>query len=32
MASYQREIHQAQAIGIDGFALNAGEWFKEPNT
>jgi glucan endo-1,3-alpha-glucosidase len=30
IASYQREIRQAQAIGIDGFALNAGGWFKEP--
>jgi glucan endo-1,3-alpha-glucosidase len=30
VASYQREIREAQAIGIDGFALNAGGWFKEP--
>jgi glucan endo-1,3-alpha-glucosidase len=30
IASYQREILQAQAIGIDGFALDAGGWFKEP--
>jgi glucan endo-1,3-alpha-glucosidase len=30
IASYQREIREAQAIGIDGFALNAGGWFKEP--
>lgn len=30
IASYEREIQQAQAIGIDGFALNAGGWFKEP--
>ena len=30
IASYEREIRQAQAIGIDGFALNAGGWFKEP--
>jgi hypothetical protein len=30
IASYQREIQQAQAIGIDGFALNAGGWLKEP--
>ena len=30
VASYEREIRQAQAIGIDGFALNAGGWFKEP--
>ncbi len=30
IASYEREIRQAQAIGIDGFALNAGGWFREP--
>jgi glucan endo-1,3-alpha-glucosidase len=30
IASYEQEIRQAQAIGIDGFALNAGGWFKEP--
>jgi glucan endo-1,3-alpha-glucosidase len=30
IAAYQREIRQAQAIGIDGFALNAGGWFREP--
>jgi hypothetical protein len=30
IASYQREIRQAQAIGIDGFALNAGGWLTEP--
>ena len=30
IASYEREIQQAQAIGIDGFALNAGGWSKEP--
>jgi len=30
LASYQREILQAQAVGIDGFALNAGGWLKEP--
>ena len=30
IASYQREIRQAQSIGIDGFALNAGGWFNEP--
>lgn len=30
IASYEREIQQAQAIGIDGFALNAGGWTKEP--
>jgi hypothetical protein len=30
VASYEREIREAQAIGIDGFALNAGGWSKEP--
>lgn len=30
IAAYEREIREAQAIGIDGFALNAGGWFKEP--
>ncbi len=30
IAAYQREIQQAQAIGVDGFALNAGGWSKEP--
>jgi len=30
IASYQREIHQAQSMGIDGFALNAGGWLREP--
>ena len=30
IASYQREIRQAQAMGIDGFALNVGGWFREP--
>ena len=30
IASYEREIRQAQSIGIDGFALNAGGWFSEP--
>src|SRR5580658_5678831 len=29
IASYEREIRQAQAVGIDGFALNAGGWLKE---
>jgi hypothetical protein len=24
IASYEREIRQAQAVGIDGFVLNAG--------
>ncbi len=30
IAAYQREIREAQAMGIDGFALNAGGWFGEP--
>jgi hypothetical protein len=30
IASYQRQVRQAQTIGIDGFALNAGGWLKEP--
>jgi len=30
IASYEREIRQAQAVGIDGFALNAGGWLREP--
>ena len=30
IASYEREIRQAQSICIDGFALNSGGWFKEP--
>ncbi len=30
IAAYEREIKQAQAIGIDGFALNAGGWLREP--
>jgi glucan endo-1,3-alpha-glucosidase len=30
IAAYQREIREAQAMGIDGFALNAGGWFREP--
>src|ERR1700761_4275925 len=30
IAAYQQEIQQAQSIGIDGFALNAGGWSKEP--
>jgi hypothetical protein len=29
IASYEREIRQAQAVGIDGFALDAGGWLKE---
>jgi glucan endo-1,3-alpha-glucosidase len=30
IASYEREIRQAQAIGIDGFVLNAGGWLRQP--
>lgn len=30
ITAYEREIQQAQAVGIDGFALNVGGWFKEP--
>lgn len=29
IASYEREIREAQAIGIDGFALNAGGWLHQ---
>jgi glucan endo-1,3-alpha-glucosidase len=29
IAAYEREIRQAQAIGIDGFALNVGGWRRE---
>jgi glucan endo-1,3-alpha-glucosidase len=29
--AYQREIKEAQAAGIDGFALNCGAWNKEPH-
>ena len=28
---YKREIRQAQAAGIDGFALNCGAWYDEPH-
>lgn len=28
--AYQREIREAQAAGIDGFALNVGAWSAEP--
>lgn len=28
---YQREMREAQAAGIDGFALNVGAWSKEPH-
>lgn len=30
IAAYQREIREAQAMGIDGFALNAGGWLHQP--
>src|ERR1700761_6731076 len=30
IAAYEREIKQAQALGIDGFALNAGGWLRQP--
>src|ERR1700679_3302743 len=30
IASYEREIREARGIGINGFALNAGGWFREP--
>lgn len=29
IAAYEREIQQAQALGIDGFALNVGGWLHE---
>ncbi|WP_160115009.1 glycoside hydrolase family 71 protein [Bryocella elongata] len=29
ISSYEREIKEAQAAGIDGFALNAGGWLHE---
>jgi len=29
IAAYEQEIKQAQSIGIDGFALNAGGWLRE---
>ena len=29
--AYQREMKEAQAAGIDGFALNCGAWKKEPH-
>jgi hypothetical protein len=31
LESYQREIREAQAAGIDGFALNVGAWSREPH-
>src|ERR1700744_5454431 len=30
ITAYEREIREAQAMGIDGFALNVGGWFREP--
>jgi glucan endo-1,3-alpha-glucosidase len=30
IAGYERDIREAQATGIDGFALNAGGWFNQP--
>src|SRR5580704_12678755 len=30
VAGYMKEIQQAQAIGIDGFALNVGGWSGQP--
>jgi glucan endo-1,3-alpha-glucosidase len=29
IAAYEREIQQAQAVGIDGFALNVGGWLRQ---
>jgi glucan endo-1,3-alpha-glucosidase len=29
IAAYEREIQQAQAVGIDGFALNVGGWLNQ---
>lgn len=29
--NYKREIREAQAAGIDGFALNCGSWHNEPH-
>ncbi|HVZ83484.1 MAG TPA: endo-1,3-alpha-glucanase family glycosylhydrolase [Terracidiphilus sp.] len=29
IAAYEREIQQAQAMGINGFALNAGGWLRQ---
>jgi hypothetical protein len=29
IAAYEREIQQAQAAGIDGFALNVGGWLNQ---
>lgn len=30
IAAYEREILQARSLGIDGFALNAGGWLRQP--
>jgi glucan endo-1,3-alpha-glucosidase len=30
IAAYEHEILQARALGIDGFALNAGGWLRQP--
>ena len=30
IAAYEKEIREAQSVGIDGFALNAGGWLREP--
>ncbi len=29
VAAYEREMREAQAMGVDGFALNAGGWLRE---
>lgn len=31
LVGYKREIREAQAAGIDGFALNVDAWSKEPH-
>ncbi|HSY02029.1 MAG TPA: endo-1,3-alpha-glucanase family glycosylhydrolase [Acidobacteriaceae bacterium] len=31
IAAYEREIKEARALGIDGFALNAGGWLQQPS-
>src|ERR1700735_3105446 len=30
IAAYEREIQEARALGIDGFALNTGGWLQQP--
>jgi hypothetical protein len=30
IAAYEREMREAQAVGIDGFVLNVGGWLREP--